>query len=67
MMMGLGGPTTDILLLYLVSSYLASTAIMIHGGGFTLGNSAHIPYNQVNYFLDQGFAVCSIEYRMLPQ
>jgi acetyl esterase/lipase len=40
---------------------------MIHGGGFTLGESVHVPYNQVNYLLDNGVAVCSIGYRLLPQ
>lgn len=42
-------------------------AIMIHGGGFCLGSSFHIPFAQVNYFLDRGIAVCSLEYRLLPQ
>lgn len=42
-------------------------AIMIHGGGFCLGSSFHIPFAQVNYFLDRGIAVCSLEYRLMPQ
>lgn len=40
---------------------------MIHGGGFTIGGSHHIPVDQVEWFLEQGVAVVSHEYRLLPQ
>lgn len=43
------------------------TAWMIHGGGFLIGGSHHIPIDQVEWFLEQGIAVVSNEYRLLPQ
>ncbi|KAJ9099308.1 hypothetical protein QFC21_004189 [Naganishia friedmannii] len=44
----------------------APIAWMIHGGGFTIGGSSHIPVDQVEWFLEQGIAVVSNEYRLLP-
>ncbi|GHJ90289.1 hypothetical protein NliqN6_6691 [Naganishia liquefaciens] len=44
----------------------APIAWMIHGGGFTIGGSHHIPVDQVQWFLDHGVAVVSNEYRLLP-
>jgi acetyl esterase/lipase len=40
---------------------------MIHGGGFTIGGSHHVPVDQVRWFLERGIAVVSNEYRLLPQ
>lgn len=42
-------------------------AIMIHGGAFSAGNSAGIPYNQVRYLNSKHFVVVSLDYRFLPQ
>lgn len=40
---------------------------LIHGGGWMLGSSDSIPFNQVKYLLDHGVAVASVEYRLAPQ
>lgn len=32
-----------------------------------MGSSRDIPYNQIQYYLDHGMAVASLEYRMVPQ
>ena len=40
--------------------------MMIHGGAWTIGGSGHLPPDQINYLLDEGFAVVSPEYRLAP-
>ncbi|KAJ9104128.1 hypothetical protein QFC19_004112 [Naganishia cerealis] len=45
----------------------APIAWMIHGGGYTIGGSHHIPVDQVEWFLEHGVVVVSSEYRLLPQ
>jgi len=46
---------------------LTDDSSMIHGGGWMLGSSDSIPFNQVRYLLNSGIAVASVEYRLAPQ
>jgi acetyl esterase/lipase len=40
---------------------------MVHGGGFVVGSTMDIPFNQVRWWTEQGFLVASLEYRLAPQ
>lgn len=42
------------------------TALMYHGGGFTIGDAYHVPPDQVRYFQEKGFTVVSADYRLAP-
>lgn len=37
------------------------------GRGFTMEAADDIPFNNVNYYLENGFIVVSLEYRLQPQ
>ena len=54
-------------MIVIVDVNLTDDTSMIHGGGWMLGSSDSIPFNQVRYLLNRGIAVASIEYRLAPQ
>jgi hypothetical protein len=35
--------------------------------GFTMEAAIDIPFNNVNFYLENGFIVVSLEYRLMPQ
>lgn len=47
--------------------FLSLTAMIIHGGGFTMGARAETPSAQVEFLLNKGVAVVDIDYRKTPQ
>lgn len=42
-------------------------AILIHGGGFSMGDYQDIPTTDVEYYNKEGFVVVSPQYRLAPQ
>lgn len=44
-----------------------NAGIAYHGGGFTTADSQHVFTGHIEYLLDHGYAVVSLEYRMCPQ
>jgi acetyl esterase/lipase len=48
-------------------AHLAVYASLYHGGAFTVGASSDLAHHQVQWYLRQGFAVVSPEYRLVPQ
>lgn len=55
-----------------VDVYVASHApspllLMIHGGGFVFGSRRDISKGKIDYFLNQGIHVATIDYRLSPE
>lgn len=46
---------------------VAVVAIMLHGGGFAMGNDSDVPEPEVEYLVGKGVVVVSLQYRLAPQ
>lgn len=49
------------------SKKVRTDSSIIHGGAFTHGSTKDIGFHQVKWLMQNGVAVVSLEYRMLPQ
>ena len=49
----------------LASNGFVDVAVRLRG--FTMEAAIDIPFNNVNYYLENGFIVISLEYRLMPQ